>query len=123
MKFSEFRAGQVIEAGPCGVSDAERLQFTNTYDPPWLHTDAAAAAQGRFGGIIASGWHAWGIAMRLTTDAALHGSESLTSLGLAYLKGIHPVRAGDALSPRGFSAACRPRGPRCRWPARPGRLR
>ncbi len=100
MKFAEFHVGQVIEAGPYLVSEAELLQFANAYDPQWFHTDAAAAAQGRFGGLIASGWHSCGIAMRLATDAALVGSESFASPGLAYVKWTHPVRAADALSLR-----------------------
>ena len=98
MKFAEFHLGQVVEAGPYLVSEAELLQFANAYDPQWFHTDAAAAAQGRFGGLIASGWHTCGMAMRLATDAMLHGSESFASPGLAYVKWTHPVRPGDALS-------------------------
>ena len=100
MKFAEFHAGQAIEAGPYTVSEAELLQFANAYDPQWFHTDAAVVAQGRFGGLIASGWHTCGIAMRLATDAALHGSESFASPGLAYVKWTEPVRPGDRLSLR-----------------------
>lgn len=98
MKFTEFQTGQVIQAGPYKVSEVEVLQFATTYDPQWFHTDVAAAAQGRFGGLIASGWHTCGIAMRLVADAALHGSESFASPGLAYVKWPHPVRPGDQLS-------------------------
>ena len=97
MKFAEFHVGQVIEAGPYVVTEAELLQFAKAYDPQWFHTDAAAAADGPFGGLIASGWHTGGIAMRLVTDAALAGSESFASPGLAYVKWPNPVRPGDAL--------------------------
>jgi acyl dehydratase len=100
MKFAEFHAGQCIEAGPYEVGEAELLQFARAYDPQWFHTDPAAAGQGPFGGLIASGWHTCGIAMRLVADAALAGSESFASPGLAYVKWPHPVRPGDALSLR-----------------------
>lgn len=100
MKFAEFSAGQVIEAGPYEVSEDEVLRFATAYDPQWFHTDPAAAAQGRFGGLIASGWHTCGIAMRLVADAALAGSESFASPGLAYVKWPHPVRPGDRLNVR-----------------------
>ena len=76
MKFAEFFAGQVIEAGPYALTEAEVLQFATAYDPQWFHTDPTAAAQGPFGGLIASGWQTCGIAMRLVADAALAGSES-----------------------------------------------
>ncbi len=97
MKFAEFHAGQVIEAGPYLVTEAEVLQFAKAYDPQWFHTDPEAAAEGPFGGLIASGWHTGGIAMRLVTEAALAGSESFASPGLAYVKWPNPVRPGDAL--------------------------
>ena len=100
MRFSEFSAGMVITAGPYVVEEAEVLQFARAYDPQWFHTDRDAAADGRFGGLIASGWHTCGIAMRLLADKVLHGSESFASPGLAYIRWPHPVRPGDALSVR-----------------------
>ena len=97
MKFADFHPDQVIEAGPYPVSEAEVLQFATSFDPQWFHTDAEAATGGPFGGLIASGWHTCGIAMRLVADAALAGSESFASPGLAYVKWKQPVRPGDAL--------------------------
>jgi acyl dehydratase len=100
MKFLEFTPGLVIEAGPYAVTEAEVLQFAKAYDPQWFHTDPQAAASGRFGGLIASGWHTCGMAMRLIADKALQGSESFASPGLAYIKWPHPVRPGDVLHVR-----------------------
>ena len=100
MKFADFRAGDVITAGPYELSEAELLAFANAWDPQWFHADAEAAERGRFGGLIASGWHTGAIAMRLVTEAALHGSESFASPGLAYVKWPNPVRPGDRLSLR-----------------------
>lgn len=100
MKFAEFHAGQVIEAGPYLLGEEELLQFARAYDPQWFHVDAEAAAGGRFSGLIASGWQTCGIAMKLVVEAALAGSESFASPGLAYVRWRHPVRAGDALSVR-----------------------
>lgn len=100
MKFADFYAGQVIEAGPYDLSRDELLQFARAYDPQWFHTDEAAADQGPFGGLIASGWHSCAVAMRLVADAVLQGSESYASPGLAYIKWPHPVRPGDRLSVR-----------------------
>lgn len=97
MKFADFHVGQVIEAGPYALSEAELLQFARAYDPQWFHTDAAAANGGPFGGLIASGWHTCAIAMRLVADAALAGSESFASPGLQYVKWPQPVRPGDML--------------------------
>ena len=97
MKFADFHAGQVIEAGPYVLTEAELVRFARAYDPQWFHTDAEAAADSPFGGLIASGWHTCSIAMRLVVDAVLAGSESFASPGLAHLRWPHPVRPGDAL--------------------------
>jgi acyl dehydratase len=97
MRYADFHAGQVIEAGPRMVTEAEILAFAREFDPQWFHTDPEAAARGPFEGLIASGWHTCCIAMRLVADAALHGSESFASPGLAYVKWPNPVRPGDSL--------------------------
>ncbi|TXG99882.1 MAG: MaoC family dehydratase [Nevskiaceae bacterium] len=97
MKFADFRAGQVITAGPHVVSEQDIVAFASQWDPQWFHTDPEAAAQGPFEGLIASGWHTCCIAMRLVADAALAGSESYASPGLAGLKWPNPVRPDDRL--------------------------
>lgn len=97
MKFADFRNGQVIEAGPYEIEADEIVRFAKAYDPQWFHTDPQAAQQGRFQGLIASGWHTCAIAMRLVTDAALAGSESFASPGIDQIRWPRPVRPGDAL--------------------------
>lgn len=97
MKFADFHPGQVIEAGPYVLSEAELVRFASAYDPQWFHTDAEAAADSAFGGLIASGWQTCAIAMRLVVDAALAGSESFASPGLEQVRWPNPVRPGDAL--------------------------
>ena len=74
MKFAEFHVGQVIEAGPYEVAEDELRRFAEAYDPQWFHTDPKTAAHGRYGGLIASGWHTCSIAMRLAVDNVLNGS-------------------------------------------------
>lgn len=97
MRFSDFHSGQVIEAGPYVVSEAEVLQFARAYDPQWFHSDPEAAAVGRFGGLIASGWHTCAMAIRLAVDSVLAGSESFASPGVSEVRWPHPVRPGDEL--------------------------
>lgn len=98
MKFDEFNLHQVIEAGPYVVTEAEMLEFASRYDPQWFHADPGAARHGRWGGLIASGWHTCAIAMRLACEAALSDSGSWGSPGLDYLKWLKPVRPGDSLT-------------------------
>lgn len=97
MKFAEFKEGMLIHAGPVTVTEAEMLHFARQYDPQWFHTDVERAAQGRWGGLIASGWHTCALAMRMAVDAALHDSESFGSPGLGEVRWRVPVRPGDEL--------------------------
>ena len=100
MKFAQFHVGQVIEAGPYTVTEAEILKFASAYDPQWFHTDPEAARQGPFEGLIASGWHTCGIAMRLVAEHILRDSESFASPGVSDVRWPHPVRPGDVLNLR-----------------------
>ena len=100
MKFADFQVGQVIEAGPYKVERDEVLRFAKDFDPQWFHLDEEAAAHGPYGGLIASGWHTCSIAMRLSVDHVLAGSETFGSPGVAYIKWPNPVRPGDSLTLR-----------------------
>ena len=97
MKFAEIAAARRFELGPVTLDDGEIVDFASSFDDQWFHTDPDAAAQGPFGGLIASGWHTCALAMRLVSRELLAGSESFASPGLAYLRWPHPVRPGDQL--------------------------
>ncbi len=100
MKFADFYVGQVIEAGPRRVEEDEILRFAEAYDPQWFHVDREKARMGPYGGLIASGWHTCSIAMRLSVDAVLAGSDTVGSPGVADIKWLNPVRPGDSLTLR-----------------------
>lgn len=97
MKFNEFKAGMVIKHPAVVVDQEEMLAFANAYDPQWFHSDVKRAKEGRWDGLIASGWLTCGIAMRMAVDAALHDSESFGSPGVEKLRWLLPVRPGDAI--------------------------
>ncbi|HUH58976.1 MAG TPA: MaoC family dehydratase [Candidimonas sp.] len=97
MKFNDFQVGMVVAHPPVVVTQEEMLAFAKAYDPQWFHVDAERAKDGRWDGLIASGWLTCGLAMRMAVDAALHDSESFGSPGLEKVRWLLPVRAGDAL--------------------------
>jgi acyl dehydratase len=97
MTYDEIEVGAAIDCGSYTLGEDELLAFARAWDPQWFHVDPAAAAQGRFGGLIASGWQTCGIAMRLAVERVLKGSESFASPGVEHIRWPHPVRAGDTL--------------------------
>lgn len=95
--FEDYVPGAVFEYGAIRVSEAEIIEFARRFDPQAMHVDPAAAARGRFGGLIASGWHTAAMMMRLFADNFLPQEASLGSPGIDELRWLRPVRPGDAL--------------------------
>lgn len=98
--FEDYAPGAVFTGGPIAVTDAEIVDFARHYDPQPMHTDPEAAAQGRFGGLIASGWHTAALMMRLLANHFLSPASSVASPGIDALRWLQPVRPGDLLSLR-----------------------
>jgi len=87
----------VIHHEPVVVDQEEMIAYAKLYDPQWFHTDPSKAEEGRWGGLIGSGWHTCSLAMRMAVQAALHDSESFGSPGVERIRWMLPVRPGDAL--------------------------
>jgi acyl dehydratase len=98
--FEDYTPGAVFTSGAITVSEAEIIDFARQYDPQAMHTDPAAAATGRFGGLIASGWHTAAMMMRLFATNFLSPASSVASPGIDELRWLQPVRPGDVLSLR-----------------------
>lgn len=95
--FEDYVPGAVYEYGYACVSEADIVAFAGRFDPQPIHLDAQFADGGPFGGLIASGWHTAGIAMRLIVDHYLSRVASLASPGVDELRWPTPVRPGDSL--------------------------
>lgn len=98
--FEDYREGAVYEYGYYVVDEAEVIEFARRFDPQPFHVDPEAAARTQFGGLIASGWHAGAILMRLLADHYLTTVASLASPGIDELHWNLPVRPGDRLKLR-----------------------
>ena len=98
--FEDYVPGAVFEYGEIPVTKDEIVEFARRFDPQYIHVDLERAAQGPFGGLIASGWHTAAMMMRLIVDNFLPQSASLGSPGIDELRWLRPVRPGDVLSVR-----------------------
>jgi acyl dehydratase len=98
--FEDYRVGMVSEFGNVAVTAEEIVEFAGRYDPQAMHVDPAAAAQGAFGGLIASGWHTGSMMMRLFVEHYLSRVAALASPGIDQLRWVRPVRPGDRLRVR-----------------------
>jgi acyl dehydratase len=95
--LEDYPAGAGYEYGPVKVTEEEIIEFATRFDPQFFHIDPEAAADGPFGGIIASGWHTTALLMRLFADHFLSPVSSLGSPGVDELRWPAPVRPDDEL--------------------------
>ena len=100
MYFEDYIPGDVYDCGEMPVTREDIVDFARRWDPQPMHIDPEAAARGRFGGLIASGWHTVAMAMRLYVDHYLSGPASLASPGTDEIRWPNPVRPGDTIRVR-----------------------
>jgi len=101
LHWEDFPVGRVRELGPgAPVTPEAIVDFGRQFDPQPFHVDEAAARASHFGGLVASGWHTAGIAMRMYVDAVLRHAAGLGSPGIEKLRWLRPVRPGDVLRVR-----------------------
>lgn len=99
--IEDFEVGQTQTYGAYTLSADEIVSFAEQFDPQPMHTDEAAAAETRYGGLIASGWHTASIAMRLAVlEGYLQDLAVVAGVGIEHLRWTAPVRPGDTLSVR-----------------------
>ena len=106
--FEDYVPGAVYEFGTITVTEPEIIAFARQFDPQYFHVDPEKAAHSRFGGIIASGWHTVGLAMRLFVDHFVSHVASLASPGVDEIRWPNPVRPGDTLRIRVTILEARP---------------
>ena len=95
--FEDYEAGRTYEFGSVVMTEPEIIEFARRFDPQDMHIDPEKARQGRFGGIVASGWHTIAVAMRLYVDHFLSSVASLASPGVDEVRWPQPVRPGDSI--------------------------
>ncbi len=105
--FDDFAPGMVFEWGAMTVSEESIVAFGREFDPVPIHTDPAVAAQGEFGGLIASGWQVAALMQRMQYECYIGRSALIASPGVDGLDFLRPVRPGDRLSLRVEVVECR----------------
>lgn len=95
--LEDLEIGQTWTGGPIVMTEADIIRFAREFDPQPMHIDPEEAANGRFGGLIASGWHVASLVMRDFVDVAPFGDTPLLGLKVDDLQWRHAVRPGDRL--------------------------
>ena len=96
--LEDFEIGETWTSGPLTVTEDDIIGYARQYDPQPMHTDPAAAAKSRFGGVIASGWHVVSLSMQAFIQGGGHRGTPAVGLGIDELRWRKPVRPGDVLT-------------------------
>lgn len=95
--LEDIEIGETWTSQTIVLTEDEIIAFGRANDPQPMHTDAEAAASGRFGGLIASGWQVAALSMRLFVESGGYGATPVVGLGIDELRWMKPVRPGDHL--------------------------
>lgn len=96
--FEDYRVSDVYESPATeALTEEELIAFARRYDPQPIHLDAGIAANGPYGGLIASGAQTIALSMRLLVDTFFPKDGTLGSPGFDALRWIRPLRVGDTL--------------------------
>jgi acyl dehydratase len=106
--WEDFAVGETTDVGTVEVTRDEIVEFAERYDPQPFHVDEAAADDGPYGGLIASGWHTAALFMGLFVRTILLDAASMGSPGVEELRWTAPVRPGDRLTGRVTVTAVEP---------------
>ncbi len=95
--FEDLKLGEKFNTTEYEMTEAEIVTFAKQYDPQAFHTDAVAAKQTLFGGLVASGWHTAAVSMRLMVLGEMALDGGVIGQGIEALRWPRPVLPGDRL--------------------------
>lgn len=96
--FEDLALGERWVSPAVTLTEQNIIDFGLCYDPQPLHVDPLLAAEGPFGGLIASGWHVAALVMRLNVEGRAFGGTPMIGAGVDELRWRQPVRPGDTLT-------------------------
>lgn len=97
MFFEDVTVGDRYDTASRTLSAEEIIAFANQWDPQRFHTDPEAAKQSHFGGLVASGFQTILVAFNLILATRRFAESSMGSPGMAEIRWLKPVYAGDTL--------------------------
>ena len=95
--LEDLKLGDTFATGAQAVTAEEIIAFGRQFDPQSFHTDAVAARDTVFGGLVASGWHTAAVTMRLMVDSMLGTEGGMIGEGVDELRWPRPMLPGDTL--------------------------
>ena len=106
--FGELTAGERFVTGAWPLGEAEIVAFARQFDPQPIHVDAAGAAAGPYGGLIASGFQTMALGFRLFYALGVINEACIGGPGIDAVRFHRPARPGDTIHAVATVAEARP---------------
>ena len=106
--FDDIAAGERFVTGEATLSEAELVAFAREFDPQPIHVDAAYAATGPYGGLIASGFQTMALGFRLFYELGVIDEACIGGPGIDAVRFHRPARPGDSIHAVATVAETRP---------------
>ena len=106
--FDELAPGERFVTGEWTLGEAEIVAFAREFDPQPIHVDAAGAAEGPYGGLIASGFQTMALGFRLFYELGVINEACIGGPGIDAVRFHRPARPGDRIHAIATVAETRP---------------
>ena len=106
--FDDLKEGERFVTGERTLGEAEIVAFAREFDPQPIHVDAAGAADGPYGGLIASGFQTMALGFRLFYELGVINQACIGGPGIDAVRFHRPARPGDTIHAVATVAETRP---------------
>ncbi len=96
--FDDLQLGETLLCPPFSFTEEQIIEFCQTYDPQFFHTDPIAAQNSHFGSLIASGWQTSAMVLNVLNRTHFNFGHGIVGLGVDGMRWLAPVRAGDRMT-------------------------
>ena len=93
MYLEDYSEGVTFQMPPVSLRSEEIIDYARIYDPRPIHVDPAAAEAGRFGALIASGFHTLNACWGKWVHTKLDEGGLVAGMGMEHLRWLKPVYA------------------------------
>ena len=106
--FDDLKEGERFVTGEWTLDEAEIVAFARAFDPQPIHVDATGAADGPYGGLIASGFQTMALGFRLFYELGVINQACIGGPGIDNVRFHRPARPGDTIRAIATVAETRP---------------
>ena len=88
---TSLTVGETVTSASMRLTRDAAINFAKEFDPQPMHLDDTAAKASFFGTLVASGWHALALTMRLAVETRPFGDQPLIGAEISQIRFTRPI--------------------------------